>query len=1208
MDNNIVAGVGATSSTVTFNVASTTANGSSIIFNVATSSAANLFSVLANGNVGIGTTTAAQKLSVVGNFALTGALFDGANASGTLGMVLQSTGTSTQWVATSSLGITGGAALTGGMFGYVSRWLSATTLGTSTFIDNGLVTGINATSSSYVFNVQATSTSNNNPFNVASSTGTSLFTILANGNIGVGSSTPGSNFSVTGTAGDLDNLFTVASSSGQQWLNVASNGRIGIGSSTPGASLSVTGKAGLNALVVASSTGSPLLTLDQTGSVLLGTSTAFSTGKIQIDTNLTATGSANAIAGIYGNYVFNTAATGTQVGNRYTILNAPTNASNTSVGEIIRTTDNTTLDNTVRGIEVVSSVGSNTSGINTGIRTTGATFGLEAYTTGLAGGISAPAAVYAQNNGTTTGTALRLYSSTVTSAESMAKIYQESSAFSGTGLYMDLGANGGSFTGNFLDLRKNAVSQLTISNAGNLTTNGNIFATGTLTVIGNTTLGNASSSNFTTSGSFYVGTSTRPIFFADVANNRINIGTSTGSSLVNIQGTTTVNILSISSSTGASLFNFGSNGRLGIGTSTPAGKLSITATAGQPAFVVASSSGATVFTIDAGGNVGIGTTTLSASSSVLLTVAGNIRVGTSTALGGCIESFGGGTLAGTCTSDQNLKTNILDITDVLPKLASLRVVNFNWNTLASNLYGKNTGINNTGYIAQNVESLFPELVVTNGQGYKEVNYAGMNLYAIEGVKELSIATTQASSTLSLLGASTANNFLQASTTIAALATTVNANYVEASTTFATTLNLINSNNTNLQSQIDSITSKINVTSAATSSLTISSLGVVGIGNDATQLGDELLRVSGRVRATGFDIDAAADLAENFEAVEAVDAGTVVAFSTTTAQWTVGKATATSTNDEYTMSTVRKARASYEAVGVIYTNPGIVLGKRVQNGVPVAFSGRIPVKVTTEAGEVKQGDYLTVSDTMPGYAMKLVGEGQSIGRAVSDYVVGREKVLMIVENGLQKLDLSGKHATTTGMLTTGNIDLNANGVAITNIKSLASANGTWSIDENGLIVAKQLCLEDLCIDKTTLTNLLNISGQSGTVLGASTSTNSTSTSTNSTSTDPGTGTNSTSTPNGAGTSTPPVVSGADTTAPVVTITGQTSVSLSVGGTYTDEGATANDNVDGDLTSAIIVTGTVDTATVGTYGVNYTATDAAGNTTTVTRVVDVATANP
>jgi hypothetical protein len=348
-----------------------------------------------------------------------------------------------------------------------------------------------------------------------------------------------------------------------------------------------------------------------------------------------------------------------------------------------------------------------------------------------------------------------------------------------------------------------------------------------------------------------------------------------------------------------------------------------------------------------------------------------------------------------------------------------------------------------------------------------------------------------------------NNYLEASSSIANLITTVNANYTEASSSIAAVTGLITSNTANLQSQVTAINSKINVVNAPTNAVTISSLGVVGIGNDGTQLGNEMLRVSGRVRATGFDIDSAADLAENFEAVEAVDAGTVVAFSTTTTQWSTGEAT--STDDTYTMSTVRKAREAHEAVGVISTNPGVVLGKNVPNGVPVAFSGRIPVKITTENGEVKRGDYLTVSETMPGYAMKLTGEGRSIGRALSDYVLGRDKVLMLVESGVQKLDLEGKTATTTGMLTTGNIDLNANGVAITNIKSLASANGTWSIDENGRVVAKILCLEDGCIDKSTLTNMLQVAGQAGVVLGASTSTvltTSTTTGGIGTTTDPG----------------------------------------------------------------------------------------------------------
>lgn len=65
------------------------------------------------GLVGIGTTTPSQKLTVDGNMFLTGALYDSTNSAGTAGYVLQSTGTGLAWVATSTLGITGGG---GGSF------------------------------------------------------------------------------------------------------------------------------------------------------------------------------------------------------------------------------------------------------------------------------------------------------------------------------------------------------------------------------------------------------------------------------------------------------------------------------------------------------------------------------------------------------------------------------------------------------------------------------------------------------------------------------------------------------------------------------------------------------------------------------------------------------------------------------------------------------------------------------------------------------------------------------------------------------------------------------------------------------------------------------------------------------------------------------------------------------------------------------------
>jgi hypothetical protein len=78
---------------------------------------------------------------------------------------------------------------------------------------------------------------------------------------------------------------------------------------------------------------------------------------------------------------------------------------------------------------------------------------------------------------------------------------------------------------------------------------------------------------------------------------------------------------------------------------------------------------------------------------------------------------------------------------------------------------------------------------------------------------------------------------------------------------------------------------------------------------------------------------------------------------------------------------------------------------------------------------------------------------------------------------------------------------------------------------------------------------------------------------------------------------------DTTAPVIELIGNNTITMSTGDTYTEQGATANDDVDGDITSDIITTGTVDTNTAGTYTITYSATDKTGNTSTVTRTVNV-----
>ena len=73
--------------------------------------------------------------------------------------------------------------------------------------------------------------------------------------------------------------------------------------------------------------------------------------------------------------------------------------------------------------------------------------------------------------------------------------------------------------------------------------------------------------------------------------------------------------------------------------------------------------------------------------------------------------------------------------------------------------------------------------------------------------------------------------------------------------------------------------------------------------------------------------------------------------------------------------------------------------------------------------------------------------------------------------------------------------------------------------------------------------------------------------------------------------------ADTTAPVITLTGDATMSVEVGGAYSEAGATS----DGGET--VTISGAVDVNTAGIYTVTYSASDAVGNAATATRTVTV-----
>ncbi len=83
---------------------------------------------------------------------------------------------------------------------------------------------------------------------------------------------------------------------------------------------------------------------------------------------------------------------------------------------------------------------------------------------------------------------------------------------------------------------------------------------------------------------------------------------------------------------------------------------------------------------------------------------------------------------------------------------------------------------------------------------------------------------------------------------------------------------------------------------------------------------------------------------------------------------------------------------------------------------------------------------------------------------------------------------------------------------------------------------------------------------------------------------------------------------DVIAPIVTLIGESSITVSQYSTYVDAGATASDDVDGDLTANIETTSDVDTNTIGTYTVTHSVSNALGNVGSASRQVNVGVPTP
>jgi len=223
----------------------------------------------------------------------------------------------------------GGGSLSGGTTGKIAVWASSTALTTGLLLDDGTVSGVNATSTGTTFFVKGSV--GDKPFVVASSTGTALITVLPSGYTGIGYNNPQAPLEVKNTTSGVFNILrlqtsgnagstgvlsfanTVAggpttgvdvSSIGNyvsngtyatyatdmlfntsyngsfnvQKMILSAEGRLGIGTSSPVGMLTVQGTtttANLPLFVVASSTNLQLFTVGSNGSVGIGTTTNY---------------------------------------------------------------------------------------------------------------------------------------------------------------------------------------------------------------------------------------------------------------------------------------------------------------------------------------------------------------------------------------------------------------------------------------------------------------------------------------------------------------------------------------------------------------------------------------------------------------------------------------------------------------------------------------------------------------------------------------------------------------------------------------------------------------------------------------------------------------------------------------------------------------------------------------------------------------------
>jgi uncharacterized membrane protein YgcG len=329
------------------------------------------------------------------------------------------------------------------------------------------------------------------------------------------------------------------------------------------------------------------------------------------------------------------------------------------------------------------------------------------------------------------------------------------------------------------------------------------------------------------------------------------------------------------------------------------------------------------------------------------------------------------------------------------------------------------------------------------------------------------------------------------------------------------------------------------------------------------------------------------------------------------------------------------------MGVVSTNPQSTLGVSDSGLINVSLLGRAPVIVSLENGPIAQGDAI-VASAIAGVGMKATMPGQMVGRALEGVGMGAcdsalevelenagvelpenacvVRILSTIEPGFtMDVPMFAEAATSTPSFATLAVELASSvyeqGAMFTKfvigqINAQIAYIGSLFAEE---VHTKKLCVADAngnetCITKDQLDALL-ISSAGVSVPPETDGGN-------------GSGGGDGGTGNGGGSNTGGETGGGtggntDTEAPIIAVVGGTTLNITVGDVYVDQGAVVSDNVDTSSAYTVSLDGgahgepsalSLDTSAPGTHWIEYRAVDAAGNVGTATRNIVIEAAAP